>query len=76
MPRQRVDEVESGTHVVPQRLHRLLDALRELGVGERPLGKRHSIERRLRHHRVQRERVRHQRRHPPCVIGLDDAQPL
>ena len=76
MPRQWVDEVEGGTRVIPQRLHHLLDALHDLGVGERPICKRHSIERCLGRHRVQRERARHQQCHPPCMVSPDDARPL
>ena len=74
--RHQEDEIEGGTRIVPRGLHCLLDALRDLGVGERPLGERRSIERRLGRHRVQRERTRHQRCHPPCVVGPDDARPL
>ena len=43
---------------------------------ERPLGERCSIERRLEHHHIKREHAHHQRRHPPCVVGPNDARPL
>ena len=76
MSRHRVDEIEGGTCVVPRELHCLLDALRNLGVGERPLGEHRSIERCIGRHRVQQECAHHQQRHPPCVVGPDDAQPL
>ena len=46
------DEIEGGTRIIPRGLHGLLDALRDLRVGERPLGERHFIERRLRRHRL------------------------
>ena len=47
-----VDEVEGGTYVIPQSLHHLLDALHDLRVGERSLGERRSVERRLGRHRI------------------------
>ena len=71
-----VDEIKGRTHVAPRELHCLLDALRDLGVGERSLGEHRYIELRLGLHRVQWEHTHHQRCHPPCVVGHDDGRPL
>jgi len=44
VPRHRIHEIKNDTGIVLRRLHRLLDALRHFGGGERFIGKRRPIE--------------------------------
>ena len=76
MPGHRIHDVEDPAGRILRRLRRLLNALRHFGIRERLVDKYRPLERRPGHHPIQGKRARHQRRHPPRVVGANDPRPL
>ena len=76
MPGHRIHDIEDTAGRILRRLRRLLDALRHFRVRERLVNKHRPLERYPGHHPMQGKHTRHQRRHPPSVVGTDNPYPL